>query len=265
MKIAIISSGIVSINTFLKEQIKFLVNKYNAKITIITNVGSNEELYPELKNLNIKIINISFKRKPNIFIDILTLLHLAILLKKSNFDMTITITPKAGFLGTLASFIKRIPIRIHIFTGQVWVNKRGFLRFFLKLADKIIYRLSTKTLIDSIYISVVDIDTILIDKQQFPIYSFQDSNEFYSISGSVSPKEALLKEISFINNITFSQRWERKNILAKKTYFVEVKNSNPYVTIYGVQNYQIQDHRRFWEQGKFWFAIGTGVGILITR
>lgn len=149
MKIAIISTGIVSINTFLKEQIKFLVNKYNAKITIITNVGSNEELYPELKNLNIKIINISFKRKPNIFIDILTLLHLAILLKKSNFDMTITITPKAGFLGTLASFIKRIPIRIHIFTGQVWVNKRGFLRFFLKLADKIIYRLSTKTLIDS--------------------------------------------------------------------------------------------------------------------
>lgn len=126
-------------------------------------------------------------------------------------------------------------------------------------------KIITKTLIDSIYISVVDIDTILIDKQQFPIYSFQDSNEFYSISGSVSPKEALLKEISFINNITFSQRWERKNILAKKTYFVEVKNSNPYVTIYGVQNYQIQDHRRFWEQGKFWFAIGTGVGILITK
>lgn len=123
----------------------------------------------------------------------------------------------------------------------------------------------TKTLIDSIYISVVDIDTILIDKEQFPIYSFQDSNEFYSISGSVSPKEALLKEISFINHITFSQRWERKNFLSKKTYFVEVKNSNPYVTIYGVQNYQIQDHRRFWEQGKFWFAIGTGVGILITK
>ena len=126
-------------------------------------------------------------------------------------------------------------------------------------------KIITKTLIDSIYISVVDIDTILIDKQEFPIYSFQDSNEFYSISGSVSPKEALLKEISFINHITFSQRWERKNFLSKKTYFVEVKNSNPYVTIYGVQNYQIQDHRRFWEQGKFWFAIGTGVGILITK
>ena len=40
MKIAIISSGIVNINTFLKEQIKILIKKYNAKITIITNTGA---------------------------------------------------------------------------------------------------------------------------------------------------------------------------------------------------------------------------------
>ena len=149
MKIAIISSGIVNINTFLKEQIKVLIKKYNAKITIITNTGASEELYKELKNLDVKIINISFERKPNIFIDILTFINLTIILKKLDFDLTLTITPKAGFLGTLASFFKRIPIRIHIFTGQVWVNKTGILRFFLKLADKIIYRLSTKCLIDS--------------------------------------------------------------------------------------------------------------------
>ena len=53
----------------------------------------------------------SFERKPNIFVDILTFFSLSIILKKSNFDLTVTITPKAGFLGTLASFLKRIPIR----------------------------------------------------------------------------------------------------------------------------------------------------------
>ena len=123
----------------------------------------------------------------------------------------------------------------------------------------------TKTSIDSIFIPIVSVDTIWIDKQKFPVYSFQDSTEFYFISGRVSPKEALLKRISFTNNITFSQTWERKNFLAKKTYFVEVKNTNPYVTIQGVQNYEIQENRRFWEQGKFWFAVGTGVGILINK
>lgn len=149
MKIAIISSGIVNINTFLKEQIKVLISNYNAKITLITNTDVNANLYKELKSLDIDIINISFERKPNIFVDVFTLINLTLILKKSNFDMTITITPKAGFLGTLASFIKRIPIRIHIFTGQVWVNKKGILRFFLKLADKIIFKLSTKSLVDS--------------------------------------------------------------------------------------------------------------------
>ena len=149
MRIAIISSGIINVNTFLKNQIKFLISQYNASITIITNLDANEELYKEFKNLNVKIINISLERKPNIFIDILTLFNLALILKKSKFDMTITITPKAGFLGTLASFLKRIPNRIHIFTGQVWVNKKGILRFLLKIADKLIYKLTTKTLIDS--------------------------------------------------------------------------------------------------------------------
>ena len=138
MRIAIISSGIVNVNTFLKNHIKFLIQHYNASITIITNVAANEEIYKEFKKLNVKIINISFVRKPNIFVDILTLINLTMILKKSNFDMTITITPKAGFLGTLASFIKKIPSRIHIFTGQVWVNKKGLLRVFLKVADKII-------------------------------------------------------------------------------------------------------------------------------
>jgi hypothetical protein len=123
----------------------------------------------------------------------------------------------------------------------------------------------TKTSIDSVFIPIVSVDTIWIDKKKFPVYSFQDSTEFYFISGRVSPKEALLKKISFTNNIKFSQTWERKNFLAKKTYFVEVKNTNPFVTIQGVQNYEIQENKRFWEQGKFWFAVGTGVGILINK
>ena len=123
----------------------------------------------------------------------------------------------------------------------------------------------TTTSIDSVFIPIVQIDTIWIDKQKFPIYSFQDSTDFYSISGRVSPNGAMFKKISFINDITFSQRWERKNFLAKKTYFVEVSNSNPYVTIQGVQNYQIEESKRFWEQGKFWFVIGTGVGVLISK
>lgn len=123
----------------------------------------------------------------------------------------------------------------------------------------------TKTQIDSVYVPVVSIDTMYVDGNFAPIYSFRDSSEFYSIAGRVSPELALLESVSFTNDITFSHRWERKNILAKKTYFVEVKNTNPYVRIQGVQNYQIEDEKRFWETGKFWFAVGIGTGIYIAR
>ena len=126
-------------------------------------------------------------------------------------------------------------------------------------------RVVTHTRIDSIFVPTTIVDTLYLDSDSLPVYRFQKQDEWFSISAQVFPTKTLIENVSFNNTMTFSHRWERKNFLAKKTYFVEVKNSNPYVTIYGVQNYQIQDHRRFWEQGKFWFAIGTGVGILITK
>ena len=124
-------------------------------------------------------------------------------------------------------------------------------------------RVVTKTSIDSIVVPVVTVDTVFVEKGWMPIYTFRDTSEFYSISGRVSSELALIDDISFPNNVTFSHRWERKNILSKKTYFVEVKNSNPYVQIQGIQNYQLEDEKRFWEMGKFWFAVGLGAGILV--
>ena len=121
----------------------------------------------------------------------------------------------------------------------------------------------TQTRIDSVFVPVVSVDTLLIDGTIAPIYSFQDTSSFYKIAGRVGPQSALIEEISFMNDITFSHRWERKNFLSKKTYFVEVKNTNPFVQIHGLQNYQIEEKKRFWETGKFWYGVGLGTGILI--
>jgi len=123
----------------------------------------------------------------------------------------------------------------------------------------------TRTQIDSVLIPVQTIDTMFVDGNFAPIYNFRDSSEWYSIAGRVSPELALLEKVSFSNDITFSHRWERKNFLAKKTYFVEVKNTNPYVRIQGVQNYQIEEEKRFWETRRFGFIVGFGSGLYIAR
>ena len=60
-----------------------------------------------------------------------------------------TITPKAGLLGMTAAWLARVPVRVHSFTGQVWVTRTGFLRWLLKAADKLIVALATDLLVDS--------------------------------------------------------------------------------------------------------------------
>ena len=49
----------------------------------------------------------------------------------------------------LASFVARTPNRIHWFTGQIWAKKKGFVRMFYKLIDRLIFSLSHNVLIDS--------------------------------------------------------------------------------------------------------------------
>lgn len=60
-----------------------------------------------------------------------------------------TITPKAGLLGMIAAWLTRVPIRVHSFTGQVWVTRKGFTRWLLKAADKCIAAMATDVLVDS--------------------------------------------------------------------------------------------------------------------
>jgi glycosyltransferase involved in cell wall biosynthesis len=60
-----------------------------------------------------------------------------------------TITPKAGLLGMCAAYLAHVPVRVHTFTGQVWVTRQGPMRWLLKTADKCIAALATDVLVDS--------------------------------------------------------------------------------------------------------------------
>jgi glycosyltransferase involved in cell wall biosynthesis len=60
-----------------------------------------------------------------------------------------TLTPKAGLLGMCAAYLARVPVRVHTFTGQVWVTRQGSMRWVLKTADKCIAALATDVLVDS--------------------------------------------------------------------------------------------------------------------
>ena len=49
----------------------------------------------------------------------------------------------------IAGFVCRVKFRLHYFTGQVWVTRKGFQRIFLRNIDRLMGFLATHLLTDS--------------------------------------------------------------------------------------------------------------------
>lgn len=68
--------------------------------------------------------------------------------KAEKFDAVHSVTPKAGLLTSIAAFFAHVPVRIHIYTGQVWANKKGLMRLLLKTMDRMIALFDNRILVD---------------------------------------------------------------------------------------------------------------------
>ncbi len=144
LTLVLVATTAYTINVFMLNNIKKLSKHYNLLI-FCNNALSLKKLLPK----NIVLNDINFKRQPSPIIDLITFLKLLSLLIKNKPDLTISISPKAGLITALSSFISRVPYRIHWFTGQVWVTKKGFIRNFYKILDRIIFNLCHHVLVDS--------------------------------------------------------------------------------------------------------------------
>ena len=142
--IALVAITAHTINSFMLKNIEYLNKKYNLLI-FCNDISLIEKKIPK----NISLININFKRKFNLVSDIVSFFIILYNFLKLKPKLTISITPKAGFLTALASFIARISYRLHWFTGQTWVTKKGLVRFVYKISEKLIFNLSHHVLVDS--------------------------------------------------------------------------------------------------------------------
>lgn len=88
-------------------------------------------------------------RKTSVYYDIKALIKLTITCIRIKPEIIHSIMPKAGLLAAVAGLISLVPIRIHTFTGQVWVTKNGIYRSFYKFIDKLVLKLTTVCLTDS--------------------------------------------------------------------------------------------------------------------
>jgi glycosyltransferase involved in cell wall biosynthesis len=144
-KVCIVVSSPLTINAFLLEPIKMLSEHYD--VYIIVN-GNSEDISSYLEQVTVLSCDIERKISPRQ--DLAALFQLIKLFKRHDFQLVHSVTPKAGLLAMMASFFTQVPVRIHIFTGQVWATRIGLSRWGLKLMDRVISTLATDILVDSI-------------------------------------------------------------------------------------------------------------------
>jgi glycosyltransferase involved in cell wall biosynthesis len=144
-KICFVAAIELTICVFMVEHIRKL-SKEN-RITVAVNTSNVHFLKPY--ELDVNVIPIKIERKPSILSDISALIRLYRLFRREGFSIVHSITPKAGLIAMLAAWMAFVPLRIHTFTGQVWVTKKGLVRWLLKLMDKIIEACATHILVDS--------------------------------------------------------------------------------------------------------------------
>lgn len=131
------------VHAFLREHIQVAAKKY--QITVICN-NSDKQL---LGNIDARFIFLPIRRKFSIWSDVLVSFQLFNIFRRERFDIVHSIMPKTGMLAMVAAWLSRVPVRIHTFTGQIWITKRGLQRILLKSVDKLIVGFSTCVLTDS--------------------------------------------------------------------------------------------------------------------
>jgi glycosyltransferase involved in cell wall biosynthesis len=81
--------------------------------------------------------------------DLAALWKLYRLFQAERFDAVHSISPKGGLLAMTAARLAGVPVRVHTFTGQVWVTRAGPMRWLLKWLDRRIAASATHVLADS--------------------------------------------------------------------------------------------------------------------
>ncbi len=105
---------------------------------------------PDVFN-GIKVVeahSIEIERRPSIFKDLKALWLLYRYFKNNKFDIFVSQASKPSLLAAIAGKIAGVPVRIRIFTGQLWANKKGVGRLFFKTIDKLTVALNTHILVD---------------------------------------------------------------------------------------------------------------------
>lgn len=141
-KMCVVAATPLTVHFFLKPHLVALSHHF--EVTLACN-PRNDAYLPPL-DLPVHLIAVGMERKISPLRDLITLFELYRLFRRERFDLVVSVVPKAGLLGMVASTLAGVKLRVHIFQGEVWASKHGLMRGLLKAMDRVIAKSATHVL-----------------------------------------------------------------------------------------------------------------------
>lgn len=144
-KVCFVTVSLMTVKSFLLSHLRELSKTF--EVTLVANI--DDPKFKELVDFPLTLVNAPIERKINLQQDIKALIFLVKFFAANNFTMVKSIAPKAGLLAMLASWIVSVPVRLHVFQGEVWISRKGFMRLLLKNIDRLMSFCATHILVVS--------------------------------------------------------------------------------------------------------------------
>lgn len=144
-KLIIITTVPMSLATLVKGQAKYLSSYFDVKLV----TSFSEKIQEISKAEGVELKSIDMTRQITIIKDLKALIELYKYFKNQKPDIVYTFTPKAGLLGMMASFLSRVPVRIHNVVGMPLMEATGKKFILLKFIERLTYLFSTNLFCNS--------------------------------------------------------------------------------------------------------------------
>ena len=138
-KIIMITTVPMSLATLVKGQAKYLSNYYEVKL--VTSYAAENKEIAAFEGVELKAIDMT--RQITILKDLIALMKIFFYILHEKPDVVYTFTPKAGLLGIIASFMARVPVRIHNIVGMPLMEAVGKKKTLLMFIEKLTYFFAT--------------------------------------------------------------------------------------------------------------------------
>ena len=114
---------------------RFLLRELSEEYEVVAVSSPGEELFKINKREGVRVVAISMERRISLIKDLKSLWKMWIFLRHEKPDLVHSMTPKAGLICMVSSWLAGVPVRIHTFTGLVWPTATGIKRRVLMVMD----------------------------------------------------------------------------------------------------------------------------------